>query len=82
MNFSRSAVFHMKTRVCLKYFENGCRYFKVSISISVENKHRRFVNMWESPKHSTHHLNELMTDRLLSQLNRNLTNNSPYLPME
>ena len=25
MNFSRSALFHMKTRVCLEYFMNGCR---------------------------------------------------------
>ena len=24
MNFSRSALFHMKTRVCLKYFLNDC----------------------------------------------------------
>ena len=24
LNFSRSALFHMKTRVCLKYFVNDC----------------------------------------------------------
>ena len=24
-NFSRSALFHMKTRVCLKYFVNDCK---------------------------------------------------------
>ena len=26
MNFSRSALFHRKTRVCLKYFVNGSSY--------------------------------------------------------
>ena len=25
LNFSRSALFHIKTRVSLKYFVNGCR---------------------------------------------------------
>ena len=24
LNFSRSALFHVKTRVCLKYYVNGC----------------------------------------------------------
>ena len=24
MNFSRSALFHIRTRVCLKYFGHGC----------------------------------------------------------
>ena len=26
MNFSGSELFHKKTRVCLKYFDPGCRY--------------------------------------------------------
>ena len=28
LNFSRSTVFHMKTRVCLKYFVKDCRFHK------------------------------------------------------
>ena len=35
MNFSRSALFHMKTRVCLKYFVNGCRKGSQTIHIKL-----------------------------------------------
>ena len=27
LNFSRGALIHMKTRVCLKYFVNGCGFY-------------------------------------------------------
>ena len=27
LNFSRSVPFHMKARICLKYFENDCRFY-------------------------------------------------------
>ena len=31
LDFSRSALFHMKTRVCLKYFVNDCRLIMVIV---------------------------------------------------
>ena len=61
------------------------RYFKVDASISVQNEHSNFINMWQSPNIA--HIVWMtwlprMNDRLLSQLNRYLTyTNSPYLPM-
>ena len=38
MNFSRSTVFHMKTRVCLKYLVRNCRNEKTEIAPSYLNK--------------------------------------------
>ena len=32
LNFSSSALFHMKTRVCLKYFVNDCRYLDNNVT--------------------------------------------------
>ena len=41
LNFSHSVLFHMKTRVCLKYFVNDCRYpvsnFEFIFSTSISN---------------------------------------------
>ena len=36
LNFSRSAVFHMRTRVCLKYFVHDCR-LKKSLGVKFKN---------------------------------------------
>ena len=34
LNFSRSVLFHMKTRLCLKYYGNGCSLIKQNVGVS------------------------------------------------
>ena len=35
LNFSRNTLFHIKTRVCLKYFVNGCSYIYKPLTLII-----------------------------------------------
>ena len=50
MNFARSAQFHMKTRVCLKYFVHDCRFSKSENTLSKSGKTNGF-NKWSLLQH-------------------------------
>ena len=45
-NFSRNALFHMKTRVSLKYFGNDCRWLQLTIKLAIYTKHWEY-GKWE-----------------------------------
>ena len=50
MNFSRSALFHTKTKVCLKYLVNGCNLNRKS-SPKVRSSRQQMFFKTGVPKH-------------------------------
>ena len=50
LNFSRSALFRMKTRVSLKYFVNDCLWKPFFASILLQTPSNVFLENFGSPK--------------------------------